>query len=80
MAYLSTRERDARLGALRKVMAKQNLDIVLVYYDEFNIGNGWYLTGWCPQFESGAVMVPRAGEPLILGGPESEPLDRKSVV
>lgn len=73
MAYLSTRERDARLGALRKVMAKQNLDIVLVYYDEFNIGNGWYLTGWCPQFESGAVMVPRAGEPLILGGPESEP-------
>jgi len=44
-----------------------------VYYDEFNIGNGWYLTGWCPQFESGAVLVPRDGEPMLLGGPESEP-------
>ena len=44
-----------------------------MYYDEFNIGNGWYLTGWCPQFESGAVLVPRSGVPRILGGPESEP-------
>src|SRR5699024_2575504 len=51
----------------------KNLDIALVYFDEFNIGNGWYLTGWCPQFESGAVLVPRSGEPLLLGGPESEP-------
>ncbi|MCL5104321.1 MAG: hypothetical protein M1133_09430 [Armatimonadetes bacterium] len=32
-----------------------------------------YLTGSCPQFESGAVLVPRLGDPLILGGPESEP-------
>lgn len=52
------------------------LDVVLIYYDEFNIGNGWYLTGWCPQFESGAVLVPREGEPMILGGPESEPFAR----
>jgi Xaa-Pro aminopeptidase len=50
-----------------------DLDLALVYYDEFNIGNGWYLTGWCPQFESGAVLVPRKGTPLLLGGPESEP-------
>lgn len=54
-------------------MRKQDLDIILVYYDEFNIGNGWYLTGWCPQFESGAVLIPREGEPMLLGGPESEP-------
>ena len=58
---------------MREIMAARGLDIALVYYDEFNIGNGWYLTGWCPQFESGAVLVPREGEPLILGGPESEP-------
>jgi Xaa-Pro aminopeptidase len=76
MAYLARSERDERLKAVRGVMAKRALDLVLVYYDEFNIGNGWYLTGWCPQFESGAVMVPRAGEPMILGGPESEPFAR----
>jgi Xaa-Pro aminopeptidase len=57
-------------------MMTKGLDVILVYYDEFNVGNGWYLTGWCPQFESGAVLVPREGEPMILGGPESEPFAR----
>ena len=73
MGYLDKKESSTRIGNVRKIMTAKNLDAVLVYYDEFNIGNGWYLTGWCPQFESGAVLVPRKGEPLILGGPESEP-------
>ena len=73
MGYLTKEERDVRLRRVRGVMGKSGLDFALVYYDEFNIGNGWYLTGWCPQFESGAVLVPREGEPMILGGPESEP-------
>ena len=73
MGYLANDERDKRLAAVRSIMAAHDLDISLVYYDEFNIGNGWYLTGWCPQFEAGAVLVPREGEPMILGGPESEP-------
>jgi Xaa-Pro aminopeptidase len=73
MGYLSRAERDVRLAKLKRVMDQRGLDVALVYYDEFNIGNGWYLTGWCPQFESGAVLVPKSGEPMILGGPESEP-------
>jgi Xaa-Pro aminopeptidase len=73
MGYLSKPERDARLSNVRKLMQEKNLDLALVYYDEFNIGNGWYLTGWCPQFESGAVLILRDGEPMLLGGPESEP-------
>ncbi|MCE6990195.1 Xaa-Pro peptidase family protein [Dyadobacter sp. CY323] len=73
MPYLNREESQARLGRVRELLAAKDLDLALVYYDEFNIGNGWYLTGWCPQFESGAVLVPRSGEPLILGGPESEP-------
>jgi len=73
MGYLARDERDLRLERFRRVMQAKGLDIALVYYDEFNIGNGWYLTGWCPQFESGAVLVPAVGEPMILGGPESEP-------
>lgn len=73
MPYLKKSEYETRLSSVRKLMAKANLDLVLVYYDEFNIGNGWYLTGWCPQFESGAVLVPRSGDPMLLGGPESEP-------
>jgi Xaa-Pro aminopeptidase len=73
VAYLTSRERDDRLARLRGIMAAHDADVALVYYDEFNIGNGWYLTGWCPQFESGAVLVPKSGEPMLLGGPESEP-------
>ncbi len=77
MAYLTDQERDRRLEAVRALLRRERLDLALVYYDEFNIGNGWYLTGWCPQFESGAVLVPREGEPLILGGPESEPFAKQ---
>ena len=73
MAYLTDQERDRRLAAVREILAGKDADLALVYYDEFNIANGWYLTGWCPQFESGCVMVPRDGEAMILGGPESEP-------
>ena len=73
MGYLPKEESAKRLAKVREIMRAKGLDIALVYYDEFNIGNGWYLTGWCPQFESGAVLIPREGEPLLLGGPESEP-------
>ena len=49
MGYLIKSESENRLAAVRKILEEKNLDLALVYYDEFNIGNGWYLTGWCPQ-------------------------------
>lgn len=73
MGYLIQTEAEARLAKVRGLLEAKDLDLALVYYDEFNIGNGWYLTGWCPQFESGAVLVPRQGATMLLGGPESEP-------
>ncbi|MCC6823616.1 MAG: aminopeptidase P family protein [Verrucomicrobia subdivision 3 bacterium] len=73
MPYLEKTESENRITQVKSLLKAKNLDIVLVYYDEFNIGNGWYLTGWCPQFESGAVLIPREGSPRLLGGPESEP-------
>jgi Xaa-Pro aminopeptidase len=77
MGYLTQSECDSRLDKVRAIMGTHDLDIALVYYDEFNIGNGWYLTGWCPQFESGTVLVPRTGTPMLLGGPESEPFAKQ---
>ncbi len=77
MGYLSVQERDARLSKVQDILKKKDLDLALVYYDEFNIGNGWYLTGWCPQFESGAVLIMKDGEPMLLGGPESEPFAKQ---
>ena len=77
MGYLPQSESLTRQEKVKAILAKHSLDIALVYYDEFNIGNGWYLTGWCPQFESGAVLIPREGKPMLLGGPESEPFAKQ---
>ena len=73
MGYLEQNERNGRLKKVRHILDAHDLDLALIYYDEFTIANAWYLTGWCPQFESGCLFVPRQGEPMILGGPESEP-------
>ncbi|HOA98691.1 MAG TPA: Xaa-Pro peptidase family protein [Candidatus Atribacteria bacterium] len=70
---LPASELEIRLQKVRELLTLKNLSCGLIYYDELNIANGWYLSGWCPQFESGAVLVPVQGEPMILGGPESEP-------
>ncbi len=77
MGYLIQEERDIRLAKVQEILKDKNLDLALVYYDEFNIGNGWYLTGWCPQFESGAVLLLKDGGALLLGGPESEPFAKQ---
>ncbi|MBE7024735.1 MAG: aminopeptidase P family protein [Ruminococcaceae bacterium] len=73
MAYYNSAETQKRLEAVRKILVEKKLDAALVYFDELNVANGWYLTGWCGQFEKGAVLVPVNGEPILLGGPESEP-------
>ncbi|MCI5779679.1 MAG: Xaa-Pro peptidase family protein [Lentisphaeria bacterium] len=77
MGFMPTEVSRTHIDRVREIMERKNYDAVLVYYDEFNIGNGWYLTGWCPQFESGAVLVPRHGESMLLGGPESEPFAKQ---
>jgi Xaa-Pro aminopeptidase len=73
MRRLPESEFTTRHGTVRQMLAKRELDAAFVYYDELRSAAGWYLCGWCPQFESGAVVVPAEGEPAILGGPESEP-------
>jgi len=67
-----------RIRRTQEILKKENLELALVYYDELNIANGWYLSGWCPQFESGIILVPKEDDPIILGGPESEPFAKIS--
>ena len=78
MSYFNEQETKKRTEKVREILRNKGLDAALIYYDELNIANGWYLTGWCPQFEKGAVLVPLKGEPLLLGGPESEPFAKMS--
>lgn len=78
MSFFDRDETNKRLEKVRAILGRNSLDAALVYYDELNVANGWYLTGWCPQFEKGCVLVPVEGEPLLLGGPESEPFAKMS--
>ena len=73
MAYYNLKETEKRLEAVRKILKEKALDAALIYFDELNVANGWYLIGWCGQFEKGSVLIPVKGEPILLGGPESEP-------
>ncbi len=73
MSYYNKQESEQRIKKVAELLRQNNVDIALIYYDELNIANGWYLTGWCPQFEKGAVLVARDGSTMLLGGPESEP-------
>lgn len=66
-------ETKARLKKVHEILVAKGLDAALIYFDELNVANGWYLTGWHGQFEKGAILVPVKGEPYLLGGPESEP-------
>ncbi len=73
MAYYNMAETEKRIKQVKEILKAKNLDAALIYFDELNIANGWYLTGWCGQFEKGSVLIPVEGEPILLGGPESEP-------
>jgi Xaa-Pro aminopeptidase len=78
VSYYHAQETEKRIEKVRDILRKNALDAALIYYDELNVANGWYLTGWCPQFEKGCVLLPVDGDPLLLGGPESEPFAKMS--
>ena len=78
MAYYNKQETENRVAKVVKMLNEKDVDVAIIYFDELNVANGWYLTGWCGQFEKGAVLVGRDGTTMLLGGPESEPFARLS--
>jgi Xaa-Pro aminopeptidase len=69
-------EFESRMAKARAFVEAKGLDFLFVYFDEFNVMNGRYLTGWCPSVERGAVIVSNHGEPFLVGGPEAGPYAR----
>ncbi len=78
MAIYSAQETKNRIDKVVKLLNEKDTDIAVIYFDELNVANGWYLTGWVGQFEKGAVLVGRDGTTMLLGGPESEPFAHQS--
>lgn len=78
MSYYNLQESQNRINKVVKLLNDTNTDIAVIYFDELNLANGWYLTGWVGQFEKGSVLVGRDGTTMLLGGPESEPFAKQS--
>ncbi|MCL4385127.1 MAG: Xaa-Pro peptidase family protein [Cyanobacteria bacterium] len=70
---LPDNEYKSRIEKVKKLAADKKLDFIFVYFDEYNVMNGRYLTGWCPTIERGAVIVSNYCEPFLIGGPEAQP-------
>lgn len=70
---LPDHEFKTRIEKVNKLASEKNLDFIFIYFDEYNVMNGRYLTGWCPTVEKGAVIISKYCEPFLIGGPEAEP-------
>ena len=51
MAYFNLEETKRRVEKVKGILREKNLDCAIIYYDELNVADGWYLTCWCPLFE-----------------------------
>ena len=61
-----------RWNKLAQVGRENDLDLILVYFDEYNMADACYLTNIWTQFERGLVAISvTSGDPCLLVGPET---------
>ncbi|MDO8587925.1 MAG: Xaa-Pro peptidase family protein [Armatimonadota bacterium] len=80
MARIPTTEFKERIERLQDAMARQKLDAVMVYGDEYRKENLRYVSNFWPIFERGACFIPLKGEPILAGAPEGEQYAREMSV
>jgi Xaa-Pro aminopeptidase len=62
-----------RWRALRELARPRDLDAILVYFDEYNLADGFYFGDIWTQFERGFILVAvRDDRALLVLGPETE--------
>lgn len=65
-------ELQQRWKQLAQVGVDNDLDLILIYFDEYNMADACYLTNIWTQFERGLVAIPVASaEACLLAGPET---------
>jgi Xaa-Pro aminopeptidase len=68
-------EFQTRWDRLQATMADAGLDLVIAYADDHAVAgpaHARYFADFAPHFEPVCVLMPPAGEPLLLSGPETE--------
>jgi len=59
-------EFQARLAAVRREMARQDLDALVIYGDNYSFADMCYLTNYFPKVRGGLAVVPRDGAISLL--------------
>jgi Xaa-Pro aminopeptidase len=68
-------EYPQRWARLQAAMAAAGLDLLIAYADDHAVAgpaHARYLADFAPHFEPVCVLMPAAGKPLLLSGPETE--------
>jgi Xaa-Pro aminopeptidase len=63
-------EFEARIHRLRRLMAEEDIDLFLIYGDEYRREHLRYVSNYWPIFERGMLVVGKSGEPVLLVAPE----------
>ena len=63
-------EFQTRIKRLREAMASEEVDLFLVYGDEYRREHLRYVSNYWPIFERGMLVVGRSGDPVLLVAPE----------
>jgi Xaa-Pro aminopeptidase len=65
-----------RIKKVQDVLNERDMDVLVAFGTESEPQNLLYLSNYYPQFETGAVVVPREGEAVLVIGPESKTFAR----
>ena len=74
--YIQQDEFEKRIKTTQAAMETAGLDILLTYGNEAEPQYVRYYSDYWPSFESAMVLIPKAGDAILLIGPESETLAR----
>lgn len=73
-------EFEERIAKIRERMYNENIDAIFVYGDEYRKENLRYVCNYWPIFERGAMLLGKAGQPIVLCAPEGEQVAREMSV
>ena len=65
-------EYEERIKKIQNILREKNIDVLVVFGTDSEPQNLIYLSNYWPQFETGSVVVPRDGSPVLVIGPESK--------
>ena len=80
MVKISKEEFKERIEKIQERMEKENLDLLLVYGDEYRKENLRYVSNYWPIFERGAAIISLKREPIIFCAPEGEEVAKEMSV